>query len=451
MSVEVTPLPGLEQAASHMPFDQFGRYHMLREAVDACRALLRCERLSILDVGGFYDNHGTPTLPLAQFLPDDDLTVLDVVECDLPAYIKGDGTALHFDDASFDLVVSADTLEHISGPQREQFWRELLRVARHGVILLAPFATPGVAEAEAVLFEYIKAELHAEHQQLKEHREYGLPRLDRWMAFLEEEGMPARAYPTGYLHAWLGMMLLKHLLLRIDNRSEAQEIVDGYYNRYFFPTERRTPAYRHLIVVEKASGILDAVDAAIAPTIMPDVKNTSVDWGMALGPTMVALVQRRLALLQEQQAQEAATHKHTVDHLATQLAAAQADAANARVELIAVRKQLAATQNDELVQEQREQIHHLRQQVSMIERILADQQITNSRLCEQVVHTQAQLGQSEAQVHQVVTQYEAALRDLTERAAWQERKAVAARQELEAVQRGRVLRLLNYISRRTNA
>jgi len=448
MSVGATRLPDLEQAASHMPFDQFGRYHMLREAVDACRRVIGAERLRVLDVGGFYDDHGTPTLPLTRFLPSDDLTVLDVVESDLPGYVKGDGTALDFADDEFDLVVSADTLEHIPRPQRPAFWHELLRVARHGVILLAPFDTAGVAAAEAVLFEYIKVELHAEHQQLKEHREYGLPELDRWMNFLSNEGVLARAYPTGYLHAWLGMMLFKHLLLRIDRRNEAQALVDGYYNRYFFPTERRNPAYRHLIVAEQTPGMLDAVDAAIAPTLMPDVDDPSRDLGSALGPVMSALVQRQLGVLAEQ---------HTGAQLQAQLAAAIDDAANMRAEVCATYEQAAGVheqvrqqqaQHDAVLRNQRDEVQYYRQQVSMLERILADGQVAQQRAYEQAAHAQAQLVQAQAAPHALAAQYEAALRDLTERAAWLERQANAARRELDAVQRGRVLRFLNYIAGR---
>jgi len=39
---------------------------------------------------------------------------------------------------------------------------------------------------------------------------------DEWLGLLEAEGVTARAYPTGYLHAWLGMMLVKHMLMRVD-------------------------------------------------------------------------------------------------------------------------------------------------------------------------------------------------------------------------------------------
>lgn len=394
MTVGVTRLPGLEQAAQTMPFDQFGRYHMLREAVDACRAQLGVAQLKILDVGGFYDDNGVPTLPLTRFLPDDRVTVIDMVDCDLPGYIQGDGTALHFDDGSFDLVVSADTLEHIPQAGRKAFWLELLRVARHGVILLAPFGTPEVEAAEAMLFEFIKAELRAEQLQLKEHREYVLPRLNEWLGLLESEGIPARSYPTGYLHAWLAMMVVKHLLMRVDPGQTVQWLVDSYYNSAFFPTERREPAYRHLIVAEKTPGIVAAVDAVLAPTILPPQADASADWGSALVPVLLTIVQRQLGTRQEQ----AETHYQ-------------------------------------------QQIAHYQQQVSSLERVLADQQMVVNTLQQHVVAVnERSLKRAE--------QSEATIRDLMERAHWLEGQAVTLRQQLEAVQHGRVMRVLNMLSGR---
>ncbi|MDP9312892.1 MAG: class I SAM-dependent methyltransferase [Chloroflexota bacterium] len=374
MTNKATHLPGLEQAMHDMPFDQFGRYHMLREAVDACRGQLGLERLTILDVGGFYEDNGQPTLPITRFLPQDAVTVLDVVECNLPGYVRGDGAALDFPDSHFDLVISADTLEHIPQNRRPAFWRELLRVARHGVILLAPFGTVEVEAAEALLFQYIKTELHAEHQQLKEHRDYGLPRLAEWLGFLQQAGVSVRAYPTGYLHAWLGMMLIKHLLLRLDPGPTAQRLVDSYYNRSFFPTERRRPAYRQLIVAEKTPGLVDAVDAVLAPTIQPPQEDVSADWGGAVLPTLMTVLQR----------------------------------------------QLGATQ---------QQFLH---QISVLERVLADQQIMINRLQADVSHA-----------HGATERYEAAIRDLTERAHWLDGQNAELRRQLAALQQGRVMRLLS--------
>jgi hypothetical protein len=426
MTIGVTRLPGLEQAAQEMPFDQFGRYHMLREAVDACRAQLGVQQLTILDVGGFYEDHGQPTLPLTRFLPADDVTVVDVVECDLPGYIKGDGTALHFDAASYDLVVSADTLEHIPQSGRAAFWRELLRVARHGVILLAPFGTPEVENAEAVLFAYIKAELHAEHQQLKEHCEYGLPRLDEWLALLEQEGATARAYPTGYLQAWLGMMMLKHLLMRVDPGVTTQRLVDSYYNRSFFPTERRAPAYRHLVIAEKTAGLVAAVDAVLSPTIMPAQDDASADWGGAFLPTLLTVVQRQLAAHQEENGQRQEENGQRQAQLEKRFLALEA----------------------QLQEQHQQQIAHYRAQISALDRLLADQQIMINQLQQQALNLQQQAVAVSEHARQRVEQYEAALRDLTERAHWLEGQTVTLRGQLETVQHGRVMRVLNALSGR---
>lgn len=402
-----THLPGLERAMHEMPFDQFGRYHMTREAVDACRQALGQQQLSILDVGGFYEDNGKPTLPIKRFLPSDDVTVLDVVECDLPGYMRGDGAALDFDDAHFDLVISADTLEHIPQSRRAAFWRELLRVARHGVILLAPFGTREVESAETLLYEYIKVELHAEHQQLKEHREYVLPRLNDWLQFLQQEGIRAQSYPTGYLHAWLGMMLIKHVLLRIDPGLEAQHLVDSYYNQSFFATERRNPAYRHLIVAEKTAGLVDAVDAALAPTIIHGEDDASTGWNAGLLPTLLTITQRQLWATQQQSE-------------ATQLVQRQ---------------------------ETQQYIHQINlhlQQISVLERVIADQQVMLNQLQQQLgqLHVQVGLAQDQSE------RYIAAIRDLTERSQWLDGQNTELRRQVSAMQNGRIMRLLSLVGGR---
>lgn len=408
MTVGATQLPGLEAAAQEMPFDQFGRYHMLREAVDACRAFLEQDQLSILDVGGYYEQHGEPTLPLKRFLPADDLTVLDVVECELPGYVQGDGTRLDFADASFDLVVSADTLEHIPQPQRAAFWRELLRVARHGVLLLAPFGSPETDDAEELLFEYIKIELRAEHDQLKEHREYGLPVLDEWLSFLEDQGIAARAYPTGYLPAWLGMMLIKHMLLRVDSAPKAQMLLDSFYNRAFFPTERRRPAYRYLVVAPKTAGLLDAVDAAIAPTLMPDREDLTADWGEAMVPTMLAVLQRQTGAMTVRVDEEVAYQKGLVEYLQHHL------------------------------DHYKDALEQARQHVSALERVLADQQIAINQLHQQTGMLAGQM----AEAFEQQRKDNDVIIDLTERSRWLEEQNTHLRQQLAAIEQGKVMRVL---------
>jgi hypothetical protein len=157
-------------------------------------------------------------------------------------------------------------------------------------------------------------------------------------------------------------------------------------------------------------------------------------------------------VLAEQQADvtrrvaEPALDQHTVAQLQTQLAAAIDDAVLVRAEVRAtyeyVRQQQA--QHDIVLRNQRDEVQYYRQQISMLERILADGQVAQQHAHEQAA--QAQLPQAAPQA--LAAQYEVALRDLTERAAWLERQATAARRELEAVQRGRVLRFLNYLAGR---
>lgn len=53
--------------------------------------------------------------------------------------IRGDATALPFADASFDLVLSTDALEHMPEQVERNAWRELFRVAAKVVMVAVPF------------------------------------------------------------------------------------------------------------------------------------------------------------------------------------------------------------------------------------------------------------------------------------------------------------------------
>lgn len=263
-----------------LPFDQYGRYDLVRDALQAVRPALGAN-LRLLDVGGFFRNgRGTALLPARLFLPDDDVTVLDVQSADLPGYVQGDGRGLHFADASFDFVISCDTLEHIPAPDRPAFWQELLRVVRYGVILIAPFASPEVVAAEDLLFYYIKAELGVEQLQLKEHRGYGLPELPSTCALLDTLGLRYGVYPSGYVHAWLAMMIAKHYLLARSNDHDLHEQLDAYYTRFFSADERREPAYRHALLVERgaAHGWWDAANAALLQTLRTSPPDQQPAW-----------------------------------------------------------------------------------------------------------------------------------------------------------------------------
>lgn len=280
MSVDVVSEKSFDLQLMRLPFDQYGRYKMIQEALDAARVAIG-RPLQILDVGGYHRMlRGDEVLPARLFLPDDDVTVLDQIECALPGYLRGDGRGLDFAKDAFDFVISCDTLEHVPAPDRPAFWQELLRVAGYGVVLAAPFASPEVVAAEELLFSYIQVELGTEQRQLKEHREYGLPDIDLTKTLLDELGLRYRAYPSGYVHAWLAMMIAKHYLLPRTNDYDLHERLDTYYTQFLSADERCEPSYRHVWLVECAAqdGWWQSACAALEPTIREQRDTDAPGW-----------------------------------------------------------------------------------------------------------------------------------------------------------------------------
>ncbi|MFQ5797012.1 MAG: class I SAM-dependent methyltransferase, partial [Candidatus Bipolaricaulia bacterium] len=159
-----------ELVLTELPFDQYQRYKVVEDIATTIKDLTGRERLKVLDVGG------SPGL-IGDFLPSDDTIVLDILRCDRPNSVQGDGRDAPFGDGSFDLVTCLDTLEHVPRESRKALVLELLRVSRDFIIIIAPFADENVELAEQILNEFIRQTLKAEHEQLKEHLAYGLPRL----------------------------------------------------------------------------------------------------------------------------------------------------------------------------------------------------------------------------------------------------------------------------------
>ena len=86
-----------------------------------------------------------------------------------------DGDDLPFDDCSFDVVVSLDTLEHVPPGSRVHFMAECERVARRTLLVAAPYGTPGHSAYEAKLDDLYRDVYGDHHRWLHEHVLNGLP------------------------------------------------------------------------------------------------------------------------------------------------------------------------------------------------------------------------------------------------------------------------------------
>ena len=222
-----------------LPVDQYQRYRILQQSVDAVMETDNIRR--ILEVGGAPGQ-------ISGFLPKDDVTIVDLEQCDIPNFRTVDGLHLPFSDKSFDLAASLDVLEHVAPGNRNLFVSELLRVSKEYVFIGAPFADPALREAENILSEFIQAKLQHTHRFLDEHLSNPLPDKEETISLLEKEGFTTMVLPNGYLSHWLLMIMLHFYLEPSPELNRIKRKINYYYNKNHYPLDNRAPAYRHLII-----------------------------------------------------------------------------------------------------------------------------------------------------------------------------------------------------------
>jgi SAM-dependent methyltransferase len=259
--------PRTERAGLEFPdavwtsFDRYSRYGSIARAL---RAAVR-PGARVLDVGD-------PAGYLSVFAPELATSCIDLTleSAPLPGAerIVGNGSGLPFADATFDAVVSSDTLEHVGVRDRLTFLHELARVARDVLIVSAPFDTPGVAGAEELVRRFVLLATGSAQEQLDEHREHGLPDLTDTNAVLRACGFETRVVGDGNLHDWVGMMLLKHQLAARPALGPLDAGYDILYNSLFASRARVAPYYRHMIVARR-DGDPDPGAHAPAPEGVP--------------------------------------------------------------------------------------------------------------------------------------------------------------------------------------
>lgn len=240
-----------------LPFDQYQRYDVLKNCIGLFKNYHGRNRIRVLDVGGF------PGL-IKDFLEGDDVVISDIVQSDMENYVQADGTDLPFADASFDVVTSADVIEHLPQNKRETFVRELLRTSSDLVVLIAPFKRELTELMENLLYEYVSVALGEQFRRvretegkqtsldsLKEHIDNGLSEPELVKNVFREAQARYISFPSGYLYNWITMMLVKHYLITLPGSDRLHQLTDKLYNLTFSPKDHRAPAYRTVFVASK--------------------------------------------------------------------------------------------------------------------------------------------------------------------------------------------------------
>ena len=260
-----------------LPFDHHERYALTQRIVSYLWPTVGRHPLRVLEVGG----HSSA---LKYFLPDDSIVLADIETpgtlTGLPfrfdAYFRASGTKLPFRDASFDLVIALDTLEHVPDEARLAFMNELVRVSSRCVILNGPTYHPATALAEQRLARFLQRALSWESRFLQEHLELGLPRPEDIEHALSEQRVPFVTIANGNLTLWLAMNALKNYVHALPDGDQVSQALDRTYNRLLAPRDFGGLTYRTAYVIDKHDDprALGRVQAAFAPfvdqSLVPD-------------------------------------------------------------------------------------------------------------------------------------------------------------------------------------
>jgi len=248
------------------PFDLYQRTRDIAEIVGIIAGETGRQRLRILDVGGFrLEAAGRKDLLLREFLPGREIYALDLAVCDIPdirGYIQGNALQLPFKDGVFDVVVSSDVYEHIPGPGRGEFIRELLRVlAADGFAALgAPFFREKTVLAEEILFEFIHKTLYVGQAQLKEHIENGLPTAAGLEQMFRENRLAFTCFDSGRLDGWLMRMMVEHYLMTIPDTQRLRTMLNRYYNMCSYESDHDGEGYRKVFVIAKEKAVASVLE-----------------------------------------------------------------------------------------------------------------------------------------------------------------------------------------------
>jgi len=223
--------------------DLYSRNLIISEGIKKFKADNNLKKLRVLDVGGRGGK-------LESFLDDEDeLTILDIRAGKEKNLIVGDATKMSFPDNSFDIITSGDVFEHIPPEKRKQFVTESLRVAKHLVILAAPFDEGENTVAEKELNQFFYDLTGAKHEWLEEHIENGLPNSSDLEKILKADKFQHKVIFSNSIVNWklVQFFIFSSFYLGLPDKysgecysfynrhiKEIENVNDSFYRRIYF-------------------------------------------------------------------------------------------------------------------------------------------------------------------------------------------------------------------------
>jgi SAM-dependent methyltransferase len=135
---------------------------------------------------------------------------------DLLAKVRAAATRLPFADASYDVVLSVDMLEHVPVEDRGACLAEMLRVLRPGGTSVLAFPADESGERlDRQLNDSYRRRHNRDHQWLVEHIEYGLPRTLDVVALARNIASDAAVTITVHKHLWTPLCFLMHRIYTV--------------------------------------------------------------------------------------------------------------------------------------------------------------------------------------------------------------------------------------------
>lgn len=226
-------------------FDVYQRFKAIGDIVKSL-GLPRGSRL--LDVGG---HPGTLADYLREILPGMQIITLDRPICKREDYISGNAVSLPFKEASFDVVISSDMLEHLNPDARGTAIEEMIRVSRGRAIVAAPFKHECVDFAEEKISAIFEKCTKSPHPWLSEHRKNPLPDLDAIRSIIEQSGASVQVFPNGSVNSWFILEAAGILLDAYPGLSPVKSDLSLHFNKFRAAEDDRELAYRHILLVNK--------------------------------------------------------------------------------------------------------------------------------------------------------------------------------------------------------